>query len=90
VKTLLFLLDFVDEVWYLFVLQGGDTKADREGFLCKKVIFPLVEVTGLSSQLSDSPLDCSPKFSQQVAARKIWSFVSSPAPDAKTPPTHKE
>ena len=30
-----------------------------------------VEVTGFSSQLSNSPPDCSPKFSQQQAARKI-------------------
>ena len=37
-----------------------------------------VEVTGFSSQLSKAPLELSPKFSQQRAARKIWSFVSNP------------
>ncbi len=43
----------------------------------------LVAGTGLSSQLSKGPLDLSPKFSQQQAARKIWSFVSRPPPYSK-------
>ena len=35
-------------------------------------------ITAFSSQLSKGPMDLSPKFSQQQAARKIWSFVSLP------------
>jgi hypothetical protein len=31
-------------------------------------------VAGLSSQLSNSPLDCSPKFAQQDVARQIWRY----------------
>ena len=57
------------------VLSG---KKIRQQIFYQYLLPYLAPTVGLSSQLSKAPPELSPKFSQQRAARKIWSFVSRP------------
>ena len=68
---------FICEAYFITKWFHPTVRADFIEKDLPKQVFFLVEVTGLSSQLSNSPPDCSPKFSQQSVARQIWSFVSS-------------